>query len=429
MMFEQTPARLLQSQLTSPQMQSPSLGTFHEHEMQQQQQQLGTNVEVLFDSSPAPFTTSGGTFLDPLWQGGYAPAPAQRRPTEASAVPPPTSSLPHAGPSTAIFPPQPAATIGDLGELYRQRDVLQQAMLGMRRAQAELSSREEKLAEREKAVTAREQALLQLEEAVRRREERSSEAEKQLAASERGGRLLAPPNSMDEQAAPRAALPAVQMLFEKEEKLALTMQTVEEYRASLRRAHKELNAREIDLDALKAALHQQRDQLAAREAALASRETLICDEQDAVLCDVRRHADRLSASSKEVERRVRDVAAREEAACSKEYEVELRQIEAGKYEASLRRCEEDLDRRALEIHRCVDESMKLEYHARVLEREMARLHEREQELWSKAAACVPAAPPTLAAVSKALFGLRGELNGMAAKVPPEKALFHTVGRR
>ena len=436
MIFETTPARFLQGhQLTSPDgsraVLSPDVPPAPSTTPSADPLLAARQPELLFDSGSSVGATRqltpsaavrraespASTFLDPLWQEGGRPTSSPTAAPELPAVLRPTRR------STAEWslPQQPAATVGDLGELYRQRDMLQQAMLGLRKAQEALTAREQKVKSREDAAAVREQALVQLEDSLRRQKE---DLAKSLAGRHVEVQVAPPPPIRPMESA------ASQMLFDKEEKLAHSMQSVEDYRNQLRRAHKELNAREIDLESMKAALHKQQEELAAREAALAARETIVFDEQDAVFTDVRRHAERIQTSGKEIERRARDVASREAAAESIEYELQLRRIEIAKQEEHLQRVAQDLDHRSLEIHHCIDESMKLEYHAKVVEREMQRLHEREKELWSKAAACVPAAPPALSAVSKSLFALRGELDAMQGRgIPVEKALFHSTSSR
>lgn len=279
-----------------------------------------------------------------------------------------------------------AAVISERLELQRHRDGLQQIAQQMKLREAQLLRREEDVTRREENLTQRER---QVEELWRQYAQRKQD-DSNIAAQD-------------------ASRP--------KEELSKALETVEEYRAQLREAHKELNMREADLEQLTTDISLERENLVRQKASLDAREAALASEQDDMALDVRRHADKLQASSRLVEEKLRELRVKESELETLRYEWDLKNVEAKQRLAAVAQREDDIKRREVEVQRCFDASRSLEVHAIQVARVAERVKERERALWGVASQMVPNGSKALSLLRAELQEVRSSLQSLGSQLP------------
>jgi hypothetical protein len=280
---------------------------------------------------------------------------------------------------SASFTPQQSA----------QRDALRQIA-------SELKDRQAQLVQKELACQRREEALLkrekQLEESLLRMQQEKIVA---VEAAQRKAHEVDP----------------------KQEALDKALLSADDYRQQLRHLHKELSARELEVDALAQELAAEREKVAAQKLELETRAAHLVAEEDDMNLDFKRHAERIQASSRLIGDRTREIERKEKELERIKFEWDLKEADLKRRFNDVLTREAIVEGKAKDVQRVLDNSRSLELHAVQTQRISERLRAREDALWATAAKVVPHGARAVAAIREDLRAHHQKLEDLGGQLP------------
>jgi hypothetical protein len=291
--------------------------------------------------------------------------------------------------NAAVSPLQRMGSTAAGGQQQLQREALRQIATELKERQAQLVQRELACQRREESLTKREK---QLEESLARlHQDRLASAE---AAAEKA-----------KEVDPRQGA------------LERSLQSAEEYRQQLRSVHKELSARELEVDALAQELASEREKVAAQKLELETRAAVLMAEEDDMHVDVKRHADRIQASSRLMSDRLREIDRKEKDLERTQFEWDLKDADYRRRLHDVQAKEAALESKTKEVQRVLDGARALELHAVQTQRIGERLRIREENLWATAAKVVPHGARAIAAIKEDMRQHHQKLEDIGAQLP------------